>query len=444
MSIASLGVGSGLDLGALVQQLVSAERAPMQTRLDRAQTQTQAQLSAVGGLFAAASGLQSAVDGLEGFEAPLTVRTTGSDAVSAVRSQAGGGEPAVYRVTVEALASAHSLASAAFGSDADVLGSGTMTLRVGELETEIEIGSSVQTLGDLRDAINDAASGVQAVLVRDGEGQRLLLTSRTSGAAGSVDVVIAGAVDGRLAGAAMSVTSVGTDARFSVNGLSLTSPSNEIGDVVPGVTMTLRNVTEGTAAATVAVERDNAAVRSRLTALVTAYNGVQERLKASAGYNAETREGGPLLGDSGVRSLQTRLAGVFAERLPGLDGANLLDLGLSVGVDGRASLDAAKLDEALRSDPAGVEARLSAFADMFGARLGSFSGPDGMLQTRVDGLTGRLREIADQRETLDLRMARVEERLRAQFSALDTMLAQFQNTSAYLASQLASLGNIKL
>jgi flagellar hook-associated protein 2 len=429
MSISSLGVGSGLDLGGLVQQLVSAERAPVQGRLDRAQNQAQAQLSAVGGLYAVASGLQGAVDGLKDFTAPLTATATGSDAVAATLSRAGGAEPAVYRVGVETLASAHSLATAKFDSVDATIGTGTITLRIGSEETAIEVGDSVATLGQLRDALNSSGAGVQAVLVRDGEGQRLLLTSRTTGVAGEMTITTAGAVDPRLAGTAMTEAAAGRDARFSVNGLTLTAPSNQVDDAVPGLSLTLRSVTEGAEVATVTIAQDQAAVRSRLTGLVNAYNAVQDRLQATAGYNPETREGGPLLGDSSARGLQSRLAGVFAETLPGTAGS-LLDLGFSVGVDGRVSVDPVKLDDALATDRAGVEARLSAFAELVGQRLGNFSRPDGILQTRVEGLTGRLREIADQQAALDERMVRVEERLRAQFGALDTMLAQFQNTSS--------------
>jgi len=440
--ISSLGVGSGLELGALVQGLVNAERAPVENRLNRTQGQTQAQLSAVGSLAAVVDGLQSAVAGLKDFRTPLTVSSAGADSVSAVLTSAKAAEPGSYSVRVHGLASAHSLASAPFASADEVLGSGTLQLSVGDRQASIEVGGSVKTLRQVRDAINGSDVGIQAVLVQDGDGQRLLLSSRSVGAAGAMDVRVDGAVDPRLGADAMSETVPARDAEFSVNGLTLTAPSNQVAGVIPGVTLTLRKDGEA-ATTTVTIGQDRSAVRTRLNALADAFNAVQGRLKATASYNADTGQGGPLLGDASVRGLQARLSGVFSQTLPGAAGGSLLDLGFSVGVDGRVSFDAARLNDTLAADPAAVETRLAAFAELAQGRLQNYAGAGGILQVRVEGLTNRLKQIADQRVALDQRMEQVERRLRAQFSALDSMVAQFQNTSRYLTDQLAALGNLR-
>lgn len=442
--ISSLGIGSGLDLNTLVQGLVSAERAPVQNRLDRSQGKAQTELSAVGGLAAVVAGLQTAVGGLRDFSPPLRVAVSGSDAVSASLAGMGAGaEVSNYSVQVTTLASAQSLASDAFASADAPIGSGTWRVTVDGRETAIEVGSGVDTLRDLRDAINSRSTGVQAVLVRDGEAQRLLLTSRTSGASGTMNITVDGTLDARLASAGMNETAAARDAAFSVNGLALTASSNQVIGVIPGVTLTLNNVTEGAASANVAVSRDETAIRNTLNGLVAAYNAVQDRLRATATYNAETGQGGPLLGDAAVRTLQARLGGVFSQALPEAGNGSLLELGFSVGVDGRATLDTTRLASTLADDQAGAQARISAFANMLEARLRDYAGGTGILQARIDGLTGRLAEIADQRLALDDRMARVEQRLRAQFAALDGLIAQFQSTSTFLAGQLASIGNLR-
>ena len=79
----------------------------------------------------------------------------------------------------------------------------------------------------------------------------------------------------------------------------------------------------------------------------------------------------------------------------------------------------------------------------FGGILDGYSGSGGILATRTDGLNDRLSRVSEQRQALDLRMARVEQRLRSQFTALDATLTQFQNTSEFLGTQLAGLANLK-
>lgn len=445
--ISSLGVGSGLELGALVDSLMRAERAPVQGRLDRGELKAKTQLSAIGVLQAATGGLQAALDGLRTFSTQLKATATGSDAVVAALTDRNGlgADAGSYQVQVQRLASAQSLATDAFAAADVPLGTGSMTLRVGDNEVTIEVGNN--DLRGLRDAINASDAGVQAVVVQDGGAYRLLLTSAESGAAGTMDITLTGSLDARLASAAMTETMAAEDAEFSVNGLTLSSASNRIEGVIPGVTLTLQNVTEGAERATVTVEQDRAAVRERLEALVNAYNVLRENMGSLGAYNAETGTGGPLLGDSILRGLQSRVNGVFSTALateqPDNPFGSMSDLGFSVALNGRVTLDAARLDEVLGSDQEAVEALVSAFATGLSETLAGYTGNSGILNSRTDGLNAELRRIGEQREALDRRMIQVETRLRAQFTALDAMVAQFQNTSSFLTDQLASLADLR-
>ncbi|HEX4842761.1 MAG TPA: flagellar filament capping protein FliD [Limnobacter sp.] len=63
----------------------------------------------------------------------------------------------------------------------------------------------------------------------------------------------------------------------------------------------------------------------------------------------------------------------------------------------------------------------------------------GALASRTEGLNGRLKRLDDQEDRINLRLEQVEKRYRAQFTALDSMLASMQQTSSYLSQQLAAL-----
>ncbi len=71
--------------------------------------------------------------------------------------------------------------------------------------------------------------------------------------------------------------------------------------------------------------------------------------------------------------------------------------------------------------------------------IGSLTDEGGTLVSRTDGLTSRKSRLDDQEDRLNLRLEQVEKRYRAQFSALDSMLASMQQTSSYLSQQLAAL-----
>lgn len=443
--ISSLGVGSGLDLDGLVRALVSAERAPKDNSLNRRASSAQATLSALGSLRSALSGLAGAVNALEDLQVGQRVSSSDESRLAVTRS----GEPELgsYQVRVIQLASAQSLASAAFEDPDAPLGAGTLTLGVGGAVADLEIEEATSSLRDVRDAINDSDMDVRAVIVRDGQQYRLLISSTATGTQNEVTLSTGGSLDGRLASAAMTETAPAQDAEFSVNGLVLTSSTNSVEDVLPGITLALANPTEGLETVTVTVAADRDGVSDRVEALVKAYNALVENMRTSGRADPAGGNSGPLIGDASLRAIQSRIGGLFSRRVDdGLTDSpftTLLDLGLSTDRQGRAQFDRSKLDEALQSNPEAVESMVSAFAATVSTTLESFSGPGGVLESRTTSLAAQLQRISGQREALDRRMELVETRLRRQFTALDALLSQSQNTSAYLAQQLAGIANLQ-
>lgn len=440
--ISSLGIGSGLDLATLVEQLVVAERAPAQNRINLKQAQAQTKLSAFGSLRSAIANLESSVEKLQSFKAGMKATSASPDAVSVTVGDAP--VAGVYNVVVHELASAQSLASEAFDDIDAALGEGTLTLTVGDTVTEIELADGANSLAAVRDAINDSDAGVNAVIVRDGDAYRLLLSSAETGAANAMTLTVDGSVDARLASDQMTETAAARDALFSVNGLELTASTNTIEDVIDGITLTLKQVGEDPVA--IRVEQDREGVRKALEDVVAKYNALVTQIRDLGRAGVEGAQRGPLVGDSTLRAVESGIAGIFSAALgePGSGLERLLDLGFSTDVQGKASLDAEKLADALATDSAGVEALVGAFAERFTGMLDAYTADDGLLDARTDGLNTELRRLRNDRDALDRRMEQLEARLRAQFTALDSLLAQFQSTSNYLASQLSGLANLTL
>jgi len=443
--INSLGVGSGLDLGSLLDKLVAVERQGAERLLNSRQARAELRLSSIGSLRATVDTLAAAVGGLKDFELDLSV--TSSDKEAVLGTAAEGAEPASYLIEVVQLARAQSLASddSTPFADADAaLGVGTLAITIDGTTVNLAIAEGANSLRDIRDAINSSALDIQAAVVQDGGAFRLLLSSGKSGTEGVMTLTVDGTLDARLASAAMVETTEAEDALFSVNGLDLVSSSNSISDVLPGLTLDLKAPT--TAPVTLAVGTSADALGEKLARVVTAYNGLVNNMKKLGAASPDGRTAGPLVGDAGLRSLQGSVLGIFGRNLGA--GAtdnpfrNLAAIGIQTGLSGEASLDMTKLRDALARDRDGVEALVAAFGASFSTTLDSFEGGGGVLGFRSDQLTAELKRIRDDRERLERRLGALEERLSRRFSALDSLVSRFQGTSTYLTQQLSSLDNL--
>jgi flagellar hook-associated protein 2 len=66
---------------------------------------------------------------------------------------------------------------------------------------------------------------------------------------------------------------------------------------------------------------------------------------------------------------------------------------------------------------------------------------DGILAARTEGINRSIDNIKDKRDSTEARLELVEARIRAQFTALDTLMSRLSSTSTFLTNQLASLSN---
>lgn len=449
--IQSPGLSSGIDINELVSQLVSAERAPAEQRLRRQQARVDAQISALGQLRGSLSTLQSTLTPLRTVSAFQTRSATSSDRAAFEAVATTSAVPAVYSIEIDRLAAAHRLASAAYvGGSGSAVGTGTLTLSLGAASFEVTLEESNQSLASLRDAINGAAGnpGIQATIITTQEGARLILTSRQTGAANTIRVTARGG-DGVLdslvydPGNATALTelSAAQDARISIEGFEVTSATNTISGAIEGVTLNLLAADPGNQK-TLTVANDTAQALERIRRFVSDFNTAASTMARLRAFDPGTRVGGPLLGDAMLRgiesSLRREISTPIAGAAPGYD--TLASVGITTNSDGTLRLDETRLANALRTgfdevarlfgSEGGVAARLYGVVDA------AIRG-DGQVTTRTERLQRDRRAIDQDRVALDRRMDSVERRYRAQFIAMDKLLAQLQSTGTYLTQQLA-------
>lgn len=384
MGISSPGIGSGLDVNSIVSQLMSVESQPL-TQLQTKEAKLQSQLSALGQVKSALSSFQSALSGLSDVKAFQAVKASASDSAVFSASADSSAAPGSYALEVSQLAQAQKLVSAGQASSTAAIGTGTLVFDFGSISggsldaasgkytgasfasngngaKSVTIDSSHASLSGIRDAINAAGIGVTASIINDGSSapMRLVLTDSATGAANSMKITVSGdaALSNLLsqdpasdAGQALQQTVAAQDAKFTIDGLSVSKPSNHVTDLVQGVTLDLTKTNAGTPA-TLTVVRDTASVSAAVSKFVDAFNTINQTLSAATAYNPDTKTAAVLNGDSTVRNIQVRLRSMLGTVVQGSDGAysRLADIGVTLQKDGTLAADSAKLNKALASN----------------------------------------------------------------------------------------------
>jgi flagellar hook-associated protein 2 len=81
------------------------------------------------------------------------------------------------------------------------------------------------------------------------------------------------------------------------------------------------------------------------------------------------------------------------------------------------------------------------YAVQLDALIADFLDADGAIAARTDGINASIKSIDQRRQQIEDRLTSVETRIRAQFTALDTLIARMNTTSQFLTQQLATLAS---
>ncbi len=451
-SIVSTGVGSGLDIAGIVQQLVAAEGQPVEARIGQQEARAQARLSAFGSLKSALSDLRDKLDTMRTQSSFLARKAISSNEEFFTATTSTDALPASYSLEVVQLAQAQKLTSGAFADTDTVVGTGTLTLAIGASSADVEITTENNTLAGIRDAINAAPDnpGVAATIVNADSGSYLILTGENTGAASAITVTQAGGDGGLSAleydpGAGLnSLTETITpqDALIRIDGFDVMSATNTFEGAVQGVTISVLGATTG--AETLSVVNDEETVRQIVSDFVESYNTMIDTFDNLTSYDAEAEIAAPLLGDATVRSIRDQIRRDLSSPVTDLEApfSVLRDVGIEVQLDGKLSINDDELSVILADDFAKF-GQLFSTTDGYATRLydltDSYLKTDGIIETRTQGLTTKIDGFADDRDALNERLAALETRLLRQFNALDSLLAQLSSTSNFLTQQLGNL-----
>ena len=447
-SIQTLGLGSGIDLSSMLDQLKAAEQSKLEP-IALQSSNNKGKISAFGAIKSALDKLQEAALKLNSSTAftPLASTVSGTGVTAAVGSGASAGS---YQIRVDALAKAQSVATQGVASRTDALtGSGTLTLGVGSDSLDIAINAD-SSLEDVRSAINSSGADVTASIVNTGDATapyRLMLTSKTTGTESEISMSFAGTgelstlLSDSAAGGTVSVIQAAQDAQLNVNGIDITSQTNTVSEAIQGVTLKLDAVGSEQ---TLDVSRDSEAVKENVQAFVDAYNAYAKVVDTNTAYNEDSTLSGKLLGDSSLRTIENRLRSTLNTPESG-EFAALADLGIKLKPDGMLEVDDAKLSSVIEQNPEELEAFFvgsdykSGMAGRLNQTLDSIVGYQGILETVTSGLEKSNTRLQEDYGKMEERIDAVIERYRVQFAAMDSLVGEMNSMMSYLNQQFEAM-----
>lgn len=465
-AISNIGVGSNMDLQDLLDKLEANENTRL-TAIDTQATSYQTKLSAYGTVKSVLDAYAAAAKSLANAQTYSAVTpSVGSESVLTATNDATA-VAGKYTINVTSLASAQSVVSKQVADQKAAIGAGgTITFEMGEnLGTggtptstkTVTIGSDTSLQG-IRDSINKAGIGVTASIINDGSGTpyRLVLTSdqsgtksgfRVSASDSAVSDVVA--YDPSLATQpnGMSEKVKATNAALTINGIDVTSQSNTISEAAQGVTLNLKSI--GTT--TMDMTLDTASIKTAVNGFVSAYNNVLTAAKTLTAFDTTAGSSGALNGDTTLRNIQAQMRSMLNTPMSDGNGGTitLSDIGVEFAIDGSNNGSLKVNDDKLNKTITNNIDKLKAvFAGVNGNNgLGknitdyndSLNATGGALSSATDGITSTLKDLEDRYTTTQDQITATMDRYRAQFTQLDILVAQMNQTSSYLTQQFAAM-----
>lgn len=247
------------------------------------------------------------------------------------------------------------------------------------------------TLATVLNRINSSSAGVTATY--DPLADRVQLTSKTTGGTQIALQEVSGNFLTAL-GLTGATQTLGQQARFTISGVNngneLTSASNTITGVLPGVTLEFKSVSATAVTVTIGQDIDTAVKNVR--EFVDRFNDVLNLIEQHIAYDQTTKSGGVLLGDSLAQQMERTLRRLVSDRATGLAGAlqSLADIGISTGAIGsavgstnRLTLDEARLRAKLQENPNAVASLFQAYT-----ATATLSGATGAIES-ISGVPSR-------------------------------------------------------
>ncbi|MBY9077605.1 flagellar filament capping protein FliD [Paenibacillus sp. HN-1] len=463
MSTSITGLASGFDSAAYIEAIMKQEKVPL-TNLQTKKDNTTAYKNFFTALNTKMATLKDAATALSDLTAFTKNTATSSDTTKMTVTAGDSAVAGTYSVNVTSMATQHVLGSVSFATSGTFTVDANSKLVIGSAEIDLTAtgananGKTMdEALNLIAKQINKQAVGATASVVQTSSGYKtLVLTSNTTGTANEIDVTSSGSLWN------FGEKQAASDAVLKVNGVDITSSTNEVNDAIPGVTLTLTN----TGSSTVKVAQDTDSIVTKINTFVSAYNDIVTTIRNNTQKSTENDDGSlslTLQGDPLLRDLMSQLNDWMNTPIGTTKGLNLLsDIGLEIDkgvtsaslMTGKITFDSATFKAKMLEDPAGVQKLLrgttttttggvtttvTGMGDLFKNNLQSWNNSvDGLITSKIKGYDSEITYLSESIQNMSDRLDQREESLKKQYANLEVVMSSLNNQKSYVSSILAS------
>jgi flagellar hook-associated protein 2 len=319
-----------------------------------------------------------------------------------------------------------------------VSASGQMQLVVGANDYTLNVSGSDNNLSGLVDAINGAGAGVTATVTGSAGAYILSLTDPSGPTTIQVNDVQTGS-------SLITQTNQGSNAMFSVRGIpgQITESTNNIADVIPGVSFTLLNTTSGAQSVSLSLATNAGQLGSALQTFVTDYNNLVTAVQAQEGQTAAPLQGNLIINE--ISNAMQDLA-TYWNPTGGSTVHSLSDLGVTFNDTGQMSFDSSTfnaLSDTQISDAykflGSSNAGFSALASNFTQLTDPVSG---IVETQISGYQTEETQLSDQIATAQFHVDQVQQTATQQMEAADALVAELQQQQNDVDSSIQSVNYV--
>ena len=452
------GLGSGVDINAIVKTLVAAETDPKSNQIKRQTANNTAMLSGVASLKSALSVYQAAMKKLNDTAAPsFSAYTATSSSDTTVKATSDNtAVPGSYMVRVENLATSSKVATKNFEAGPSTpIAEGDLLITQDGVTHTVKIGAGA-TLQSVRDSINTslAEKGISANIVTGADGSRLVFSSTMTGK--ETDISVGGIADLEIpAGQEMVGDGAGyvgekaEDALIYVDGIKVSSKTNTVTGAISGISLDLlqETGTDPGKAIKVTVGENTEGLKTSIQAYVDAYNTL---VKTANNLTATSKdeEGNLVLGsltnDPTTRALLSDLRKQLATESNGDRLTSLSQLGINTQKDGTLEFNGVKYDTAMKEKKLGADVQqlfsgTNGVFERMNKAIEPYLQTGGILDTRKNGLDKLQTDLTNQQLALGRRIDALTETLTKRYVAMDTLVGKLEAQRKNIVSMFNSI-----
>jgi flagellar hook-associated protein 2 len=438
------GLSSGLPPN-IVDQLIEAEKIPLQT-IEGKKAKVENKLKLVEDLGSKISAIQGSISGLASARGFSDIKLESADTtIVGGTVDPNAATRGSWNIEVMALAQKAAAITNGFPDKNETqIGVGYFSFDTPEGTKEVYISGGNNTLEGAASAINRAGVGLQATVITDQTDPeapfRLMITGKEVGGKSTIEYPTLYFLDGDQ-DIYFDQQREATNGKIKLDGFEIDVPDNTLEDLIPGVTIELKQASPGKTV-TINVKEDMEVVSGKVKEFVDSVNAVLGFIQKQNALTQESDTSSTLGGDVLLRTIESRFRSFLQSPVygTGSDVQMLNQIGITFTRSGTLEFNEEKFNTRLKQNPDQVQMFLTGdgFTTGFIPRLRNTlksmtDSTFGPVANRRNGLRTQIDQMDNRIESLERRIGQKEQTLRRKFAALEEKMAGIQAQGSFLA-----------